>query len=90
MPLPMSTTPEDFIKEVNVTKAVQSINLKSSSGYDGLSNLPLKYAARELSTVFTDLFQLSISTGALQESRRLSKNVSDCVQSGAPLKFLSG
>ncbi len=60
--LPMSTVPEDFINEVNVTKPFQSLKLKSSSGPDSLSNLPLTYAAKELSTVFTDLFQLSIST----------------------------
>ncbi len=66
--LPMSTAPEDFIDEVNVTKAFQSLKLKSSSGHDGLSNLALKYAARELSAVFTDLFQLSISTGVLPDS----------------------
>ncbi len=97
--LPMSTAPEDFINEVNVAKAFQSRKLKSSSGCDGLSNLPLKYAARELSTVFTDLFQLSICTGELPDSWRtaritplpkriifgcLSKNASDWVQSGAP------
>ncbi len=49
--LPMSKTPEGFI---NVTKAFQSLKLKSSSGHDGLSNLALRYAARELSAVFTD------------------------------------
>ncbi len=59
---PMSTAPEDFINEFNVTKPFQSLKLKSSSGPDSLSNLPLTYAAKELSTVFTDLFQLSIST----------------------------
>ncbi len=46
--LPMSAAPEDFINEVNVTKAFQSLKLKSSSGPDGLFNLPLKYAAKEL------------------------------------------
>ncbi len=93
--LPMSTAPEDFINEVNVTKPFQSFKLKSSSGPDGLSNLPLKYGAKELLAVFTDLFQLSIST--LRTTRflayyknhtsarkvifdRLSKNASDCMR----------
>ncbi len=58
---------ENFINEVKVTKAFQSLKLKTSSGPDGLSNLPLKYAAKELSAVFADLFQLSIGTGVLQE-----------------------
>ncbi len=66
--LPMSIAPEDFVNEVNVTKAFQSLKLKSSSGPDGLSNLALKYAARKLSAVFTDLFQLSFSTGVLADS----------------------
>ncbi len=88
----MSTAPKNFINEVYVTKAFQSLKLKSSSGPDGFPNLPLKYAAKELSAAFTDLFQLSISTGVLQESHicqkviygRLSKNASNCMQSGAP------
>ncbi len=67
MPLSISTAPENFINEVIVTKAFQSLKLKSFSGPDGLFNLPLKYAAKELSAVFVDLFQLSISTGVLQE-----------------------
>ncbi len=41
-----STAPENFINEVKVTKAFQSLQLKSSSGPDGLSSLPLKYAAK--------------------------------------------
>ncbi len=35
--LPMRTAPEDFINEVNVTKAFQSLKLKSSSDHDGFS-----------------------------------------------------
>ncbi len=69
----MTTAPEHFINEVNVTKAFQSLKLKSSSGPDGPSNLSLKYAAKELSTVFTDLFQLSISTGVLPDSWRTTR-----------------
>ncbi len=65
---PMSTAPLNFINEVNVTKAFQSLKLNSSSGPDGLSNLPLKYLAKELSTVFTVMFWLSISTGVLPNS----------------------
>ncbi len=33
--LPMSTAPEDFINEINVTKTFQPLKLKSSSGQDG-------------------------------------------------------
>ncbi len=69
----MSTAPEDFINGVNVTKAFQSLKLKSSSGPDGLSNLPLKYAAKELSAVFIDMFQLSINTGVLPDSWRTTR-----------------
>ncbi len=65
--LPMSTAPKDFINEVNVTKAFQSLKPKYSSGPGGLPNLPVKYVAKELSAVFTDLLQLSMSTGVLQE-----------------------
>ncbi len=89
--LPMSPAQEDFINEVNATKDFQPLKLKSSSGPDGLSNLPLKCAAKELSVVFTHLLQLSISAGVLHEPPhckkaicRLSKNASDCMQSGAP------
>ncbi len=54
--LPMCTTPEGFINEVNVTKAFLSLQLKSSLGHDGLSKLVIKYEARELSVAFPDLF----------------------------------
>ncbi len=64
----MSTAPECFINEVYVTKAFQSLKLKSSSGDDDLSNLALEYAARELSVIFIDMCQLSISTGVLPNS----------------------
>ncbi len=63
----MSTAPEGFINDVNVTKAFQFLKLKSSSGHDGLSNLALKYAAREFSEGFTDVFQLFISTDVLPD-----------------------
>ncbi len=53
--LPMSTAFEGFINEVNVTRAFQPLKLKSSSGHGDLSNLALKYAAREILAVFTDL-----------------------------------
>ncbi len=56
LPLPMCTTPEGFINEVNVTKAFLSLQLKSSSGHDGLSKIVIKYAPRELSAAFPDLF----------------------------------
>ncbi len=36
---PMNTAPDNFINEVNVTKAFQSLKLKSPSGHDGFSNL---------------------------------------------------
>ncbi len=72
--LPTSTAPGDFINEVNVTKLFQSPKSKLSSGPEGLSNLPLKYAAKELSAVFTDLFQLSIKTGVLQEKHHCQKS----------------
>ncbi len=48
---PLSLAMSLMFNEVNVTKAFQSLKLKSSSGHDGLSNLALKYAARELSAV---------------------------------------
>ncbi len=41
-------SPEDFIKEVGVTKVFQSLKVKSFSSPDGIPNLPLKYAARKL------------------------------------------
>ncbi len=66
----MSTASEGFINEVNVTNAFQFLKLKSSSGHDGLSNLALKYAARELSAISTDLSQLLIRTGVLPDSWR--------------------
>ncbi len=69
----MSTAPKNFINKVYVTKAFQSLKLKSPSGPDGSPSLPLKYAAKELSAVFTDLFQLSISTGVLPDSWRTTR-----------------
>ncbi len=44
---------DDFTEEVDVTKALQYLKLKSSSGADGFSNPPLKYAACALSAVST-------------------------------------
>ncbi len=54
-------------------KAYHSLKLKSSSGPDGFANLPLKYATKELSAVFADLFQLSISTCVLPDSWRTTR-----------------
>ncbi len=87
----MSTAPDGFINEVNVTNAFQSLKLKSSSGHDGLSNLALKYAAREL---FPAVHQHRRTSRLLAHYKnhpsaqkviygRLSKNVADFVQSGA-------
>ncbi len=70
-PLSLPTGPEDFIKEVNVAKAFQSLKLKSFSGPGRLSYLSLK----DWSAVFTDLFQLSLSTGALADSRRTTRSI---------------
>ncbi len=66
----MSAALNDFIKVVDVVKAFQSLKLKSPSGPDGLPYLSLKYAAKELSAVFTDFFKLPISTGVLPDSWR--------------------
>ncbi len=41
-------SPVDFIKEADVTKAFQSLELKSFSSPDGIPNVPLKYVARKL------------------------------------------
>ncbi len=43
-------SPKDFIKEADVTKAFQSLELKSFSSPTGIPNLPLKYVARKLTT----------------------------------------
>ncbi len=82
---------------INVTKAFQSLKLKSSLGHDSLSKLVLIYAARELTEIFTacsscphTLYTLAYypTPGALQESylclKNHPKNASDCMQSGAP------
>ncbi len=58
----MSHSPEDFLKE---GLPHQGLSVPQT---DGLSNLPLKCAARQLSTVFIDLFQPFISTGVLLNS----------------------
>ncbi len=43
-------SPEDFIKEVDVSKVFQSLKVKSFSSPDRIPNLPIKYAARKLMT----------------------------------------
>ena len=63
----------DFVTTESISKIINSLKPKSSSGHDNLSSIQLKYISNDIITTLTWIINQSLCTGIVPNSLKIAK-----------------